>query len=337
MTPAVTVSAPANLLLMGEYAVLEEGGLGLAVAPDIRVTGTARIPGAGGVITDLRDAPGSRRGISIVGRLPGATVRWPAIAKEGQVGGLLALAAERLAELYPTTETDIQIDLESRAFFTTDGQKRGFGSSAAIVVALTALWLRTTEYLPDDPGDANALIFHIAVEAHRAGQHGKGSGYDVGSSTFGGVILFTGGARPLARRIALPWLPQMHIIGGSAPVNTVNAVGEYDAWKRASPLGARAYLDESNRLVTAFAEALNWNSAAAILAEYRELALELGATIGVPAKMDRPAWVHGEQAIVKAVGAGNELGVVLTAESPQQGERGTNPQIRLSDEGLTWS
>lgn len=31
------LSVPGNILLLGEYAVLEQGGIGLALAPDIRV------------------------------------------------------------------------------------------------------------------------------------------------------------------------------------------------------------------------------------------------------------------------------------------------------------
>jgi mevalonate kinase len=42
-------SVPANLLLLGEYAVLEEGGLGLAVAvdPRVRISAAPGRPGAG--------------------------------------------------------------------------------------------------------------------------------------------------------------------------------------------------------------------------------------------------------------------------------------------------
>ena len=317
--PTISVSAPANLLLMGEYAVLEEGGIGLAMAPDIRVTGTAKEPAG-------RTSAAGGHGISVVGHLPGATIEWPGDT------GLLGLTADYLSARYPAGDINARIELESAAFFTAEGRKRGLGSSAAIVVALTTFWLRVTGHLPDNPADARELIFSTALDAHRAGQGGEGSGYDVACSTFGGVVLFTGGRRPSARRIFLPWLPEVRLLQGSAPVPTVGAVRKYRAWKAAAPQDAPAYADESNRLVTAFTEASDWADAAAILCEYRELAVGLGATIGIPSVMETPAWVRGDDAVVKAVGAGNELGVVLSGSLPE----GTSP-ITVSDEGVTWT
>ncbi len=317
--PTISVSAPTNLLLMGEYAVLGEGGLGLAIAPDIRVTGTAKKPAG-------RTSAAGGHGISVVGHLPGATIEWPGDT------GLLGLTADYLSTRYPAGDTDARIELESTAFFTSEGRKRGLGSSAAIVVALTALWLRITGHLPDNPADARELVFSTALDAHRAGQGGEGSGYDVACSTFGGLILFTGGQRPSARRISLPWLPEVHLVQGSAPVPTVGAVRRYRAWKAASLQNGLAYIDESIRLVTAFTEASSWAGAAAILREYRDLAVDLGDTIGVPSILEPPAWARGDDSVVKAVGAGNELGVVLSGSLPE----GTSP-IAVSDEGVTWT
>ena len=53
------LSAPANLLLLGEYAVLEEGGLGLALAVERR----ARIT------VEPSD------GLEVLGRRPGGSFR----------------------------------------------------------------------------------------------------------------------------------------------------------------------------------------------------------------------------------------------------------------------
>ena len=333
-TPSFSVSAPANILLMGEYAVLEEGGLGLALSPDIRVTGTGRT--ATGRATTARGP-----GISVVGHLPNSTIEWNSGTGWHQESGLLGLAADYLSRQYPPENTGGQIDLESARFFTEDGRKRGLGSSAAVTVALTALWLQMTGRLPSDQSAARELVFLTAVDAHRAGQDGAGSGYDVASSTFGGVILFTGGRRPAARRLRLPWLPDVRFVHGPAPVGTVDAVGKHRAWKAASPEDALAYVDESNRLVTAFAGASDWGAATKILAEYRDLAVGLGDTIGVPAVVELPGWATGRAAVVKGVGAGNELGVVLSERSPEGtgSDGGALPgaPITMSLEGVTWT
>jgi len=337
VTPATfsfSVSAPANILLMGEYAVLEEGGLGLALSPDIRVTGTGRTASGGATTT-------RGRGISVVGHLPNSIIEWSSGTGRHQESGLLGLAADYLSRHYPPEDAGGQIDLESAPFFTEDGRKRGLGSSAAVTVALTALWLQMTGRLPSDHSAARDLVFRTAVDAHRAGQDGAGSGYDVASSTFGGVILFTGGRRPLARRLRLPWLPEVRIVYGPTPVGTVGAVGKYRAWKAASLRDALAYAQESNRLVTAFAGASDRAAAMKILAEYRDLAVELGDTIGVPAVVEPPDWARGSDAIVKAVGAGNELGVVLSEGSPERtgSDGGSLPEapITISAEGVTWA
>ena len=78
-----------------------------------------------------------------------------------------------------------------------------------------------------------------------------------------------------------------------------------------------------------------------ILAEYRDLAIELGDTIGVPAVVEPPDWARGSDAVVKAVGAGNELGVVLSAGLPEGtgSDGGSLPgaPITMSAEGVTWA
>ena len=56
----MVVTVPGNLLLLGEYAVLERGGLGIALAPERRLTITVR--------------PSLR--LRIVGTWRGKTVEW---------------------------------------------------------------------------------------------------------------------------------------------------------------------------------------------------------------------------------------------------------------------
>ncbi|MFW5690130.1 MAG: hypothetical protein ACOC1U_11215, partial [Spirochaetota bacterium] len=73
-----TVSAPANILLLGEYAVLEEGGLGLAVALDVRARGEHR-SAAPGPVEGSSEAGGATgtAALGVRGRIPGGEVVWP--------------------------------------------------------------------------------------------------------------------------------------------------------------------------------------------------------------------------------------------------------------------
>ena len=69
-----------------------------------------------------------------------------------------------------------------------------------------------------------------------------------------------------------------------------------------------------------------------IVAAYRELAVWLGEQIGVGARIDPPEkLVDGEW---KAIGAGNELGVVLGARDRLEPDIGTS--VEISQDGVCW-
>lgn len=305
---ALRVSAPANLLLLGEYAVLEEGGMGIAVAPDVRAGGTL-IPG--------------HSSLAIHGITPSGTVRWPGD------GGLLGKSADILEQsLGPALG---KMTLDTSAFFSPDGRKSGLGSSAALVVMLTALWSAAVEdhevARPPDPED----VFARALATHRAAQ-GGGSGYDVACSTFGGVIRFTGGTAPFAAHVEIPWLPAMRLVYGSRAIRTVSAVGAYRSWKNSHVSQAAEFLARSNEHVRAFAEAPDRQTGLEVLRSYRRLAADLGEKIGVRADMEVPDPPGG---IVKAVGAGNELGVVF-ADAGTFSTSDVGAPIRPDPRGISW-
>ena len=296
---AVQVSVPGNLLLLGEYAVLEEGGLGLALAPDTRARAVF-VPSDAG------------RACTISGRLRSETMSWPGNA------GLLGRVADSMLEAFGPFEG--HIDLDTGALYDGDGRKRGLGSSAAMTVALVALWPVAAGY---DPLPEERLV-DIATRAHRDAQEGRGSGYDIATSALGGCVLFTGGECPRSERVELPWLPPIATVPGPVPVSTTAAVAAYARWKRESPSRTGCSVERSNRLVRRFVSAGSWDEARAVIDEYRELGERLGEAIGVPASMRPPAGAL----TYKAVGAGNELGVVMPAEP------GT--AIPIAAEGLRW-
>lgn len=325
------VSAPANLLLLGEYAVLEEGGLGLAVAPDARARGVAHArSGARGL-----DAAGERAGAHgtagptlIRGVTPLETLTWP--GDTGILGGVAARLTEALGRLPAGT----QLEIDTRALFRPDGRKRGFGSSAALTVVLTALWRRLAAGGEGGSADEAALV-ELAVEAHRAAQGGRGSGYDVATSATGGLVLFTGGARPSVRRVELPWLPPLALFPGPDPVATGGAVSRYRDWASANPGDHAAFVRRSNGLVDSFVRAGSWEAALPLLLDYRALALNLGERIGVSARME-PSASDAPGVVTKAVGAGNELGVAfLGGTAAAEVPHGLEP-LPVSAEGVRW-
>ena len=81
------------------------------------------------------------------------------------------------------------LEIDSRALYSAGGVKLGFGSSAAVAVAITGLLLAAQDR-DRQRGAAERLL--IADELHRALQGPGGSGVDVTASLYGGVIAVEG-------------------------------------------------------------------------------------------------------------------------------------------------
>jgi phosphomevalonate kinase len=319
------LTVPGNLLLLGEYAVTEEGGLGLALAVDRRVV--------------VGVQPSST--LTVEGRWAGQTVHWSDEAPESSplIRAVVEVWREQLyarsgsssekenPELRDIRESAARISVDSSAFFAS-GRKRGFGSSAAVTTALTCALL----YLSGLSG--SRLIQHaarLALLAHRRVQSGRGSGYDVYASLFGGFGCVVGGAEPTWQAVRLPWLPSLCIFSGPASVSTPGSIRNYERWKADDPAGWRNFLEQSNRFVRRFLKAKSWSRAREAFTASKELGLRLGERIGVPADIEAPSSLDPE--LYKAIGAGNELGIYL-AETPP--EEPALEAVVLSLEGLRW-
>jgi phosphomevalonate kinase len=311
----VRLTVPGNLLLLGEYAVTEQGGLGLAVAVERRV------------VAELEPADS----LVIEGRWAGRTVRESPLFS-AVVDTWRAQLAER--GLCPPPERTggarvpgARILVDSSAFFT-GSRKGGFGSSAAVTVALTCAMLHLSGF--SGPGLLQCAA-GIALSAHRRAQSGRGSGYDVYASLYGGFGCLSGGADPLWQAVELPWLPPMYLFQGPASVSTTSSLQRYERWKAGHPGEWKRFLEESNRGVRRFLAAESWSQARSIFASARELGLRLGERIGVSARVDAPVTLDQESC--KALGAGNELGICLGAESA----RGADLEyVAVAAEGVRW-
>jgi len=311
------LSVPGNLLLLGEYAVLESGGLGLALAPDVRVQ------------LDVH----SDETFGLTGIWGGKKVDWrPDQAGQPLLSALWAVCSARL-QRYGVYAGGLQgrLRVDSSALYHPDGRKSGFGSSAAVSVAIaTALMLQAG--LSADLACAESV--QAALEAHRLAQGGSGSGYDIYTSCHGAVGLFSGGLRPSWTALDLDWLPPLYLFAGSRSVSSARSISRYHAWKREQPAAAERFLKQSNAAVLAFIEADSWDRARPHFKHYRELAIGLGRDIGVSAEISPPKGL--EDAVCKAVGAGNELGVVLAAER-SAAERAELAPLKIAEGGVVWA
>jgi phosphomevalonate kinase len=316
------LTVPGNLLLAGEYAVLEEGGLGAALAVEPRLTVTV--------------FPGDRW--ELVGRWTGGGEQWdPEGGTPPTFAGLVFLKAlEKLegrgderGRNWSRRTASARIEVDSTGFFDAQGRKRGFGSSAALAVGLTAALARLS-------GREDEVSAHrIAVAAHRHAQGGAGSGYDVTASWFGGFGLFVGGAEPRWEPADPSRLPSLALFPGPEAVRTVGSIARYRSWKDREPRAARDFFDANNAAVRAFSTAApgavrdTWSVC-------RDLGLDLGRRIGSEADLPVPPGL-GEGTFVKALGAGNETGLAADFDrgfpSPLPGDL---VPLVPSREGLRW-
>ena len=116
------VNAPGNIILLGEYAVLEEGGLGVACAVERRVRLEAHPapdflveavwPGGSSTWT-----PGGGTVSPVVSAAYQVVNEWRRSQKAGDIPGM-------------------RVRIDSSELFLEHGRKAGFGSSAAVAAAL---------------------------------------------------------------------------------------------------------------------------------------------------------------------------------------------------------
>ena len=310
------LSVPGNLLILGEYAVLEEGGLGLAMAVERRVR-LASLPA---------------RGLRVEGSWPGGSLAWTPGQPETSL--LVSAAVSTVEQWLGGTGARAwraHMTIDSADFFLPGGRKTGLGSSAAVAVALTCALL-------DAAGRRDAVqdgtAGGLAVKAHRLAQRGAGSGYDVLCSFHGGLGLFRGGSVPAWEPCRPPWHPSVQLFTGPAAVSTAEAVHRYAEWKGRLPGAARAYLAESNQAVLSFVGAPGAEEARQRFADCTRLGISLGESIGVPAGIIAPAGLDARWC--KAAGAGNELGMCLLPDDVHPPEAPGMTLAPLASHGVIW-
>ncbi len=228
----------------------------------------------------------------------------------------------------------VSITVDSASLYTPEGRKLGFGSSAAATVGTVAALLAAIDI---DPVEERRFTALLATVAHRDSQGGAGSGYDVATSCYGGVGLFTGGEWPTYRRLDPTWLPRLGVRSGEFAESTSGAIRRFRAALGDDSVNIEALLSESDRAVGLFADARNWNEGRSALEHARHVGVELGKAIGVPAGVF-PEDVYGDHPgpcgdrFMKALGAGRETIGLL----PYLSDCG-DTDVPCDMEGLRWA
>ena len=209
----VAASAPGKLFLLGEYAVLD-GAPALLAAVDRRVIVTAA------------PSDDDRWHLST----PGLDLDALTLEADGSIPAGVDGRTRTLLQVFDAVRTIVpctgalSITIDSSAFFAA-GHKLGLGSSAAVATALTAALSTASGRSP-----SREDIRILATDAHRSAQRGAGSGGDVASSSYGGLIGYVRDTVPTS----LVWPQELEIMAvvtgiGSSTTNLIGKVADYAA------------------------------------------------------------------------------------------------------------
>lgn len=291
---------PGNLLISGEYAVTLEGGKGIGVAVQAYAT----------LESQKADT------FSIHSTYQGKDYSW----KEGEtVHPNLSLAEivcgtvrEHLKKKALTFPLSISISIDTSQFYYPEGRKKGFGSSAAVCAGLTFLLLG--EAYGEYP-DVAREVFPLSLAAHRKFQGGKGSGYDIAASLFGGTGLFTGGRLPTWSPIRLEWLDACVLVRGDEAASTKGALDRFNSFKEKHPDLADHFFKMSNDVADQLAGCQDIESAKAAFSQAQELNHWISEKLGI-----LPEGKHLKEILdrfrkrscpAKALGAGGEIAAAI--------------------------
>lgn len=241
----LTASAPGKIVLSGEYAVLD-GAPAICMAVDRRVYVTIS-PGVEDHHTV--NAPGHS---SECGRfsVAGSELEWLAGGED------FALVNDVWCAVNAPIPTNLSLVLDTSEFQDQkSGLKIGIGSSAALVVALTAA---LCEFAGID-----ADIRSLSFDAHQKFQRGHGSGIDVACSYAGGIVEFSMGADRV-QQITWPNDLAYALVWSGVSANTGKKLQRLD--KQDAQPSRAALLNSARRVSQAWRD----GSAHAILNEYRD-------------------------------------------------------------------
>jgi phosphomevalonate kinase len=305
----IEASAPGKLVLLGEYAVLD-GAPALVLAVDRRARVTL--------------VPHADAHWEIVSPTLGLAARLRITANGPVWGGDAAAELDWIATLFtrlPFTASlpACRVELDSDAFHLQHAgapAKLGLGSSAALTVALCG----ALHALGGQPAPTLAEC----VDAHRAIQHGRGSGIDIAASLHGGLLRFQLDAGGTAQAEALAWPAGLHwrCVYSGKPASTSAMLATVAAWRARQPAEYTRRIHELATMASRGVDAVARADSATALASLHDYAIAL-AGLGEASGADIASRAHralGQLAaecgvIYKSCGAGGgDVGVTFSVD-----------------------
>lgn len=268
MTAIIETDAPGKLVLIGEYAVLE-GAPAIAVAVDTRATVSLQSRKSSECTLLIRNDDTQLA----FHWTPSGEIDW-AEPDVGNRGTLLESAVAILAEygLVPKELPGITLCIGSESFYSRadDGTtlKLGLGSSAAVSVAVTGAFYR----LFSGEHATKPDLLEICLKVHRRFQGELGSGIDVASALFGGVIALEPNPASLPSVTLLTWPDELFAlpVWTGAPASTTSMLAEADAFRKNSPDRHRLHMATLQDIASAALQAWRGNDNVRLLAMIKE-------------------------------------------------------------------
>ena len=281
----INFSVPGNLLLMGEYSIMEGDGLGLAIAIKERAYFSFK-----------------------------KSDNWRFFSKKTKIDDFTLIENNDdfvfkmfryLKQKYFANLEDFAFNvyIDTSNFFLNDGVKKGFGSSAVVAVGIVygvflVLSNNKSSFVKDK-------IFICCLEAYRYAQGGMGSGYDIATSLFGGVIRLRGGDFPIYELLEKMCFNDFYLMKGPKSVKTTNSIIMYYKNRHSLINFIRDVNIKMEQIV--FNASNSSDCLLSSLKLAKEIGLEIGKRIGVSADLPLDiAYLEQECELVKALGAGNE-------------------------------
>ena len=309
MSKIIETDAPGKLVLIGEYAVLE-GAPAIAVAVDTRARVSLRLRD-GDECTLLIGNDKSRFAFHWT---PSGAIDWTD-PEVGDRGTLLEATVATLAEsgLMPNDLPSIELHIDSESFYSCEDDgtslKLGLGSSAAVSVAVTGALFRL---FADEQG-AKLDLLEICLRGHRRFQGQLGSGIDVASALFGGVIALEPKPGSIPSITPLAWPDGLFAlpVWTGVPASTISMLGLAKAFRAKSPDRHQLHMNALQDIAIATLAAWRANDSVRLLAMIENFSLELenydnDSMIGIfsPAHRSLQQLVAARGAVYKPTGAG---------------------------------
>lgn len=310
---AVHASAPAKLVVAGDYAVLE-GAPAVVIAVNRRacVNVEPRVDDDAAFCVDAPDLDihGAR------GRLQDGRMVWSDAAAVAERLRLVTAVLEYLVQsgrhIAPA-----HIALNTRAFFADDGTtKLGIGSSAALTVALTAAVNSAGAVANPD------LASMIAM--HRGMQGGRGSGVDIAAALMGGAMVYRlRDEHPDAVSATWPANLGMCCVWTGCAASTGSALARLADWRARHASAYDTHMSALAGAATSVATALQAGDGAGMaagMAEYADMLVCFGTAAGIDIMSAQhralASIAHDCGVVYKSCGAGGgDVGMAVATDT----------------------